>query len=195
MSGRGAPGPGWGLPLALLLALREVPRALGVEQGSGDAQDASQGFEVVTFKWHHVQDPYIIALWILVASVAKIGERLPLQQPRSTRGPAGPRPGQSRALAPPSSLSVPRPRPPCGRGASGAIAPPPARRSWGRQGEARGPRAWPGPEPQSRSRKVAGPARSGLPGSRVRSSGLPCARRAPTPWGSCAGFSCRERGF
>lgn len=91
MSGRGAPGPGWGLPLALLLALREVPRALGVEQGSGEAQDASQGFEVVTFKWHHVQDPYIIALWILVASVAKIGERLSLQQPRSTRGPAGPR--------------------------------------------------------------------------------------------------------
>ncbi|XP_036081968.1 sodium/hydrogen exchanger 3 isoform X2 [Rousettus aegyptiacus] len=76
MSRRGAPGPGWGLPLALLLALREVPRALGVEQGSSDAQDASQGFEVVTFKWHHVQDPYIIALWILVASVAKIGFHL-----------------------------------------------------------------------------------------------------------------------
>ncbi|XP_039698793.1 sodium/hydrogen exchanger 3 isoform X2 [Pteropus medius] len=76
MSGRGAPGPGWGLLLALLLTLREVPRALGIEEEPSGAQDASQGFQVVTFEWHHVQDPYIIALWILVASVAKIGFHL-----------------------------------------------------------------------------------------------------------------------
>ncbi|XP_059863106.1 sodium/hydrogen exchanger 3 isoform X2 [Delphinus delphis] len=72
MSGSGAPGPGWGLLLALL-ALGELPRAQGVEEMPGGAHGESQGFQVVTFKWHHVQDPYIIALWILVASLAKIG--------------------------------------------------------------------------------------------------------------------------
>ncbi|XP_006917231.1 sodium/hydrogen exchanger 3 [Pteropus alecto] len=58
------------------LEVREVPRALGIEEEPSGAQDASQGFQVVTFEWHHVQDPYIIALWILVASVAKIGFHL-----------------------------------------------------------------------------------------------------------------------
>ncbi|XP_022437005.1 sodium/hydrogen exchanger 3 isoform X2 [Monodon monoceros] len=75
MSGRGAPGPGWGLLLALL-ALGELPRAQGVEEMPDGAHGESQGFQVVTFKWHHVQDPYIIALWILVASLAKIGFHL-----------------------------------------------------------------------------------------------------------------------
>ncbi|XP_045299404.1 sodium/hydrogen exchanger 3 isoform X5 [Leopardus geoffroyi] len=71
MSGRGAPGPRCGLLLALLLALGALPRVRGVEEQSGGA---SQGFQVVSFKWHHVKDPYIIALWILVASLAKIGD-------------------------------------------------------------------------------------------------------------------------
>ncbi|XP_059772026.1 sodium/hydrogen exchanger 3 isoform X3 [Balaenoptera ricei] len=75
MPGRGAPGPGWGL-LLVLLALGELPRAQGVEEKPGGAHGESQGFQVVTFKWHHVQDPYIIALWILVASLAKIGFHL-----------------------------------------------------------------------------------------------------------------------
>ncbi|KAJ6657820.1 hypothetical protein lerEdw1_001870 [Lerista edwardsae] len=57
----------WGLLLGLLLLL---PAAAGTEAGS--AEHDSQGFQVVVFKWHHVQDPYIIALWILVASLAKI---------------------------------------------------------------------------------------------------------------------------
>ncbi|XP_012515602.1 PREDICTED: sodium/hydrogen exchanger 3 isoform X2 [Propithecus coquereli] len=69
MSGRGARGPGWGLLLALALALSRLPRTRGIEE---EPSGASQGFQVVTFEWHHVQDPYIIALWILVASLAKI---------------------------------------------------------------------------------------------------------------------------
>jgi hypothetical protein len=62
-------GPGWKLLLAL--ALTSLQGARGAEE-----EPSSDGsFQVVTFKWHHVQDPYIIALWILVASLAKIGKR------------------------------------------------------------------------------------------------------------------------
>lgn len=91
MSGRWAPGPRWGLLLALLLALGELPLARGVEEEPGGAHGETQGFQVVTFKWHHVQDPYIIALWILVASLAKIG-KLPgaPRAPRPAAGSAGP---------------------------------------------------------------------------------------------------------
>ncbi|XP_035934344.2 sodium/hydrogen exchanger 3 isoform X3 [Halichoerus grypus] len=75
MLGRGARGSDWGVLLALLLALGALPRVRGVEE-PGSAHEESQGFQVVTFKWHHVRDPYIIALWILVASLAKIGFHL-----------------------------------------------------------------------------------------------------------------------
>uniref|UniRef100_A0A4X1TK49 Sodium/hydrogen exchanger n=1 Tax=Sus scrofa TaxID=9823 RepID=A0A4X1TK49_PIG len=75
MSGCRAPRPAWGLLLALL-ALGELPQAQGTEEVPGDAHGDVQGFQVVTFRWHHVQDPYIIALWILVASLAKIGFHL-----------------------------------------------------------------------------------------------------------------------
>lgn len=92
MSGRGAPGPGWGLLLALL-ALGELPRAQGVEEMPGGAPGENQGFQVVTFKWHHVQDPYIIALWILVASLAKIGK--PARAPSARRGFPAPPPAGS----------------------------------------------------------------------------------------------------
>uniref|UniRef100_A0A8D2BCR6 Sodium/hydrogen exchanger n=1 Tax=Sciurus vulgaris TaxID=55149 RepID=A0A8D2BCR6_SCIVU len=69
-----SPGPSWGplLALVLVLTLGGLPRVGGFEEEPGGAHGASQGFQVVTFKWHHVQDPYIIALWILVASLAKI---------------------------------------------------------------------------------------------------------------------------
>lgn len=87
MSRRGARGPCLAL-LPLLLLLSELPPVRGVEQepGGGGHDSHHQGFQVVTFKWDHVQDPYIIALWILVASLAKIGKR-----PRARRG-AGARP-------------------------------------------------------------------------------------------------------
>ncbi|EPQ02531.1 Sodium/hydrogen exchanger 3, partial [Myotis brandtii] len=65
-----------GLLLALLLALGELPQVGAVEEEPGKEHEESQGFQVVTLKWHHVQEPYIIALWILVASVAKIGFHL-----------------------------------------------------------------------------------------------------------------------
>ncbi|KAG8442683.1 hypothetical protein GDO86_011468 [Hymenochirus boettgeri] len=38
----------------------------------GHGEETPSSLQIVTFKWHHVQDPYIIALWILVASLAKI---------------------------------------------------------------------------------------------------------------------------
>ncbi|XP_074062930.1 sodium/hydrogen exchanger 3 [Macrotis lagotis] len=61
--------PAWGL---LLLALGMLPRVLGTEEIPGHGGHSKEGFQIVTFKWDHVQDPYIIALWILVASLAKI---------------------------------------------------------------------------------------------------------------------------
>lgn len=64
-------GPGWKPLLALALALTCLRGARGFEE----EPSSGASFQVVTFKWHHVQDPYIIALWILVASLAKIGKR------------------------------------------------------------------------------------------------------------------------
>lgn len=61
-------GPGWKPLLALALALTSLRGVRGIEE----EPNSGGSFQIVTFKWHHVQDPYIIALWILVASLAKI---------------------------------------------------------------------------------------------------------------------------
>lgn len=123
MSGRGAPGCSRGLQLALLLVpllvLGVLPRARAFEEQPGSAHGESQGFQVVTFKWHHVQEPYIIALWILVASLAKIGKKprlvgAPGPSPRR-RAPAG----SGVCAPPPAPPPAPRGAEPCVRPARG----------------------------------------------------------------------------
>ncbi|XP_065255128.1 sodium/hydrogen exchanger 3 [Emys orbicularis] len=61
-------------PVPLAERLLVLPAALPQEKSSGDhtAVSGPHFFQIVSFKWHHVQEPYIIALWILVASLAKI---------------------------------------------------------------------------------------------------------------------------
>nr|AAA41702.1 sodium-hydrogen exchange protein-isoform 3 [Rattus norvegicus] len=61
-------GPGWKPLLALAVAVTSLRGVRGIEE----EPNSGGSFQIVTFKWHHVQDPYIIALWILVASLAKI---------------------------------------------------------------------------------------------------------------------------
>lgn len=31
------------------------------------------GITVVTYQWHHVKEPYLITIWVLVAGLAKLG--------------------------------------------------------------------------------------------------------------------------
>uniref|UniRef100_UPI00398EAC18 sodium/hydrogen exchanger 3.1 isoform X2 n=1 Tax=Pristiophorus japonicus TaxID=55135 RepID=UPI00398EAC18 len=44
----------------------------GGSHGGNETNDHQSGFHIVSFHWEHVQSPYVIALWILVASLAKI---------------------------------------------------------------------------------------------------------------------------
>uniref|UniRef100_A0A673ZJI7 Sodium/hydrogen exchanger n=1 Tax=Salmo trutta TaxID=8032 RepID=A0A673ZJI7_SALTR len=41
-------------------------------QAGGGHGSSISGIQIVTFKWHHVEAPYLIALWILVAGVSKM---------------------------------------------------------------------------------------------------------------------------
>nr|XP_033789236.1 sodium/hydrogen exchanger 3 isoform X1 [Geotrypetes seraphini] len=63
--------------LVILAGLATGDAGRGRNTTSDSRDDAGHGvhlesLQIVTFKWHHVQDPYIIALWILVASLGKI---------------------------------------------------------------------------------------------------------------------------
>lgn len=72
------------LPLLLLSAARPVPADLSgtgppghgdaAEHEDGGASHHGGGYKIVQWEWSYVQTPYIIAIWLLVASVAKIRE-------------------------------------------------------------------------------------------------------------------------
>ncbi|KAM8840281.1 sodium/hydrogen exchanger 3.1 isoform 2-T2 [Spinachia spinachia] len=47
-----------------------TPNRSPTEHGRGSS--AIGGIPVVTFKWHHVETPYLVALWILVSGLAKL---------------------------------------------------------------------------------------------------------------------------
>lgn len=179
---RGAPGPCLGLLLALLGALGELPRARGSEQEPGGAHGSNQGFQVVAFKWDHVQDPFIIALWVLVASLAKIGK------PPRARRVAGSRPRHHFPSTSPAPLGVcgtppapqgqswapafvwlcagsavfptegARPASVAARSVRGHLVQLPGVGPCVRQREAPGPRAWSGPERPCWSPRVTDPA-------------------------------------
>ncbi|XP_078283470.1 sodium/hydrogen exchanger 3-like [Rhinoraja longicauda] len=60
---------GFGL---LLLLCCPVAWTSEVSHGGNGTGGHGGGFHIVSFRWDHVQAPYVIALWILVASLAKI---------------------------------------------------------------------------------------------------------------------------
>lgn len=91
LPGTGSPGLGSSLPV--LLHPRPGPEEFGApgvasarsaaeeaagprekegEEGAEQQHHHGGGFRVVQWEWNYVQTPYIIAIWLLVASVAKI---------------------------------------------------------------------------------------------------------------------------
>lgn len=57
-----------GLPLVGMAATEEPT------QEPGSAGEPLPGLVLFRWQWHEVEAPYLVALWILVASLAKIGE-------------------------------------------------------------------------------------------------------------------------
>lgn len=61
------------LPL-LWLPLAGAAATRGPTQELGSLGEPPPGLALLRWQWHEVEAPYLVALWILVASLAKIGE-------------------------------------------------------------------------------------------------------------------------
>lgn len=46
----------------------------GTGEGGGHGAPNVTTLPIVTWKWHHVEQPYLVALWVLVAWLCKLGE-------------------------------------------------------------------------------------------------------------------------
>ncbi|GLD55665.1 sodium/hydrogen exchanger 5, partial [Lates japonicus] len=67
------PGAEYGAPgVALARSAAEEPAGPGEEEEAGEHHHHGGGYRVVQWEWSYVQTPYIIAIWLLVGSVAKI---------------------------------------------------------------------------------------------------------------------------
>lgn len=62
----------YGHPGIALARSAEEPAAPSTEDGESSHQHGGGGYRIVQWEWSYVQTPYIIASWLLVASVAKI---------------------------------------------------------------------------------------------------------------------------
>ncbi|KTF89810.1 hypothetical protein cypCar_00007517 [Cyprinus carpio] len=60
----------------------EEPAAPSTEDGESSHQHGGGGYRIVQWEWSYVQTPYIIASWLLVASVAKILSAVDINVPR-----------------------------------------------------------------------------------------------------------------
>uniref|UniRef100_A0A673M9S1 Sodium/hydrogen exchanger n=1 Tax=Sinocyclocheilus rhinocerous TaxID=307959 RepID=A0A673M9S1_9TELE len=62
----------YGHPGIALARSAEEPAAPSTEDGESSSHHHGGGYKIVQWEWSYVQTPYIIASWLLVASVAKI---------------------------------------------------------------------------------------------------------------------------
>ncbi|RXN21069.1 sodium hydrogen exchanger 5 [Labeo rohita] len=62
----------YGHPGIALARSAEEPAAPSTEDGESSHHHGGGGYKIVQWEWSYVQTPYIIASWLLVASVAKI---------------------------------------------------------------------------------------------------------------------------